>query len=50
MLIISTIMGLQDTKNVIVEEMVAMFLNTVAHHVKNIVIKFEFLPSTETVS
>lgn len=42
--------GLRGTKNVLVEEMVAMFLNIIAHHVKNRIIKFDFLRSAETVS
>ena len=42
--------GLRGTRNVMVEEMIAMFLNIVAHHVKNRIIKFDFVRSAETVS
>lgn len=41
---------LKDSRNIDVEEMVAMFLNILAHHIKNRVIKFNFLRSGETVS
>lgn len=41
---------LRDTKNVSVDEMVAMFLNILAHHEKNRVIQDKFLRSGETIS
>ena len=45
-----TIGKLKDSKYVDVEEMVALFLHILAHHVKNRVIKFRFLRSGETIS
>ena len=45
-----TIGKLKDSKYVDVEEMVALFLHILAHHVKNQVIKFLFLRFGETVS
>ena len=45
-----TIGKLKDSKYVDVEEMVALFLHILAHHVKNRVIKFRFLRSEETIS
>ena len=47
---ICTIGKLKDSKYVDVEEMVALFLHILAHHVKNRVIKFRFLRSGETIS
>ena len=44
-----TIGKLKDSNYVDVEEMVALFLHILAHHVKNRVIKFRFLRSGETV-
>ena len=41
---------LKDTKNMLVDEQVAMFLHILAHHVKNRVIKFIFRRSGETIS
>nr|XP_011464621.1 PREDICTED: uncharacterized protein LOC105351565 [Fragaria vesca subsp. vesca] len=48
--ILSTKGQLRGTRNVSIEEMVAMFLNTLAHHHKNRVIKFNFHRSGRTVS
>ena len=45
-----TIGKLKDSKYVDVEEMVALFLHILAHHVKNRVIKFRFLRPEETIS
>ncbi|KAL0010653.1 hypothetical protein SO802_005761 [Lithocarpus litseifolius] len=42
--------GLKDTKHMLVDEQVAMFLHTLAHHAKNRVIKHHFRRSGETVS
>lgn len=41
---------LKVTGNFIIEEKVAMFLNILAHHTKNRVIKFQYRRSGETVS
>lgn len=41
---------LRDTRNVSVDEMVATFLNILAHHKKNRVIQDKFLRSGETIS
>lgn len=41
---------LQDTRNVYVEEMIAMFLHILAHHEKNRIIQDRFLRSRETIS
>lgn len=41
---------LRDSKYVVLEEQVAMFLNVLAHHTKNRKIKFNFMPSDQTVS
>lgn len=41
---------LRDTRNVYVEEMVAMFLHILAHHEKNRCIQDRFLRSGETIS
>ncbi|KAL7232290.1 hypothetical protein ACSBR2_010336 [Camellia fascicularis] len=42
--------GLSDSKYVVLEEQVAMFLNVLAHHTKNHKIKFNFMRSGQTVS
>lgn len=42
--------GLTDSRYVILEEKVAMFLWVIAHHEKNRVVKFDFLRSGQTVS
>ena len=42
--------GLVSTKNVSTEEMLAMFLHILAHHVKNRVISFNFKRSGRTIS
>ena len=42
--------GLRDTKHMLVDEQVAMFVHILAHHVKNRVIKFRFQRSGETIS
>ncbi|XP_020259584.1 uncharacterized protein LOC109836081 [Asparagus officinalis] len=42
--------GLKDTKNMLVDEQVAMFLHIIAHHVKNRVIKQMFQRSGGTIS
>lgn len=47
---LETIGGLKATKNMLVDEQVAMFLHILAHHVKNRVIQFEFGRSGETIS
>ncbi|KAH7858991.1 hypothetical protein Vadar_030186 [Vaccinium darrowii] len=42
--------GLTDSKYVVLEEKVGMFLKTIAHHKKNRVIKFDFSRSGQTAS
>ncbi|KAL5564341.1 hypothetical protein UlMin_027505 [Ulmus minor] len=42
--------GLRASKYLQIDEKVAMFLHIISHHVKNRVIKFQFLRSGETVS
>ncbi|KAF7826554.1 protein ALP1-like [Senna tora] len=42
--------GLRPTKNMLVDEQVAIFLHILSHHVKNRVVQFEFERSGETVS
>lgn len=42
--------GLTPTKNVEVREQVAMFLNILAHHTKNVIIRKSFKRSTFTIS
>ncbi|XP_038713590.1 uncharacterized protein LOC120007433 [Tripterygium wilfordii] len=42
--------GLKPTKNILVDEQVAIFLHILAHHVKNRVIEFRFKRSSETIS
>lgn len=42
--------GLVPTKNMDVEELVAMFLHILAHHAKNRIIKRQFVRSGETIS
>ncbi|GAV87237.1 hypothetical protein CFOL_v3_30663 [Cephalotus follicularis] len=41
-IMLSNIGGLQDTKNMMVDEKVEMSLHILAHHVKNRVVKFRF--------
>ena len=48
--LVRTIGQLQDSRHIIVEEQVAIFLHILAHHVKNYVIKFRFIRSGDTVS
>ena len=47
---LQTIGRLAPTKNMNVEEMVAIFLYIISHHAKNRIIKREFVRSGETVS
>ena len=47
---LDTIGGLKPTKNMLVNEQVAMFLHILAHHTKNRVIQFQFGRSGETIS
>ena len=47
---LETIGGLKDTKHMLVDEQVAMFLHTLAHHAKNRVTKHHFRRSGEIVS
>ncbi|XVF40553.1 hypothetical protein PTKIN_Ptkin01aG0122900 [Pterospermum kingtungense] len=47
---LKTIGRLMPTKNMNVEEMVAIFLYIISHHAKNRIIKREFVKSGETVS
>ena len=42
--------GLTRTRNVSIEEMVAMFLSVISHDIKNRPVKFSFIRSGETVS
>ncbi|KAL5574094.1 hypothetical protein UlMin_023691 [Ulmus minor] len=42
--------GLRASKYLQIDEQVAIFLHIISHHIKNIVIKFQFLRSKETVS
>ena len=42
--------GLSDSKFIVVEEKVAMFLNVIAQHQKNRKVKFDFIRSGQTVS
>ena len=42
--------GLRASRYLQIDEQVAMFLHILAHHVKNRVIKFQFIRSGETVS
>ncbi|XP_028052513.1 protein ALP1-like [Camellia sinensis] len=42
--------GLSDSKYVVLEEQLAMFLNVLAHHTKNYKIKFNFMRSGQIVS
>lgn len=42
--------GLSDSRYVVLEEKLAMFMSTVAHHKKNRVIKYDFTRSGHTVS
>lgn len=45
-----TIGGLKGTKNMDVEEMVAIFLHIISHDVKNRIIRRQFARSGETIS
>ncbi|KAL5554073.1 hypothetical protein UlMin_041474 [Ulmus minor] len=47
---LQTIGGLRGSKYLCIDEQVAMFLHILAHHVKNRVIKFQFLRFGQTVS
>ncbi|KAF7803589.1 protein ALP1-like [Senna tora] len=47
---LTTLGGLTPTKNMLVDEQVAIFLHILAHHVKNRVIQFEFKRSGESIS
>uniref|UniRef100_A0A5B7AZZ1 DUF8040 domain-containing protein n=1 Tax=Davidia involucrata TaxID=16924 RepID=A0A5B7AZZ1_DAVIN len=47
---LQTIGQLKDTKNMLIDEQVAIFLHIIAHHVKNRVTKFRFMRSGETIS
>ena len=47
---LQTIGRLAPIKNMNVEEMVAIFLYFISHHVENRIIKWEFVRSGETVS
>ncbi|MFQ6645627.1 hypothetical protein Gotur_020448 [Gossypium turneri] len=47
---LQTLRGLKSSKNMLVDEQVAMFLHIISHHLKNRVIKHHFNSSGETVS
>lgn len=47
---LETIGGLKPTKNMLVDEQVAIFVNILAHHVKNRAIQFQFGRSGESIS
>lgn len=47
---LETIEKLKETKNMEIDEQVAIFLHILAHHVKNRVIKQRFKRSSETIS
>ncbi|MFQ6629606.1 hypothetical protein Gotur_006624 [Gossypium turneri] len=47
---LQTLGGLKSSRNILVDEQVAMFLHIIAHHLKNRVIKHHFSRSGETVS
>ena len=47
---LKTVGGLVPTRHMCVEELVAIFLHTLAHHVKNRMIKRQFVRSSETIS
>ncbi|XVF62239.1 hypothetical protein PTKIN_Ptkin08bG0201600 [Pterospermum kingtungense] len=49
-IMLKTIGKLTPTKNISVEEMVAIFFYIISHHAKNRIIKSEFVRSGETVS
>ncbi|GAV58380.1 hypothetical protein CFOL_v3_01914, partial [Cephalotus follicularis] len=49
-IMLTNIGGLQDTKNMMVDEQVAMCLHILAHHVKNRVVEFRFKRSGRIVS
>ncbi|KAL7257913.1 hypothetical protein ACSBR1_004103 [Camellia fascicularis] len=44
------ILGLSDSKYVLLQEKVAMFLNVIAHNYKNCNIKFNFMWTGKTIS
>ncbi|KAL8502018.1 hypothetical protein ACS0TY_021228 [Phlomoides rotata] len=48
--LVKTIGGLKSSRNISVEEKVAMFLSILAHHTKNRCVKFRFKRSGQTVS
>ncbi|XP_052481340.1 uncharacterized protein LOC128035544 [Gossypium raimondii] len=47
---LQTLEGLKSSRNMLVDEQVAMFLHIISHHLKNRVIKHHFNRSGETVS
>ncbi|MFQ6622633.1 hypothetical protein Gotur_001906 [Gossypium turneri] len=47
---LQTLGGLKSSKNMLVDEQVAMFLHIIFHHLKNLVIKHHFNRFGETVS
>ncbi|KAH1056883.1 hypothetical protein J1N35_034948 [Gossypium stocksii] len=47
---VQTLGGLKSSRNMLVDEQVAMFLHIISHHLKNQVIKHHFNRSEETVS
>ncbi|MFQ6641605.1 hypothetical protein Gotur_014814, partial [Gossypium turneri] len=47
---LQTLGGLKSSRNMFVDEQVAMFLHIIAHHLKNRVIKHHFSRSGETIS
>ena len=47
---LESIGGLKSSRNMLVDEQVAMFLHIISHHLKNRVIKHHFRRSGETVS
>ena len=47
---LETMAGLKDTKHMLVDEQVAMFLYILAHHKKYRVIKYQFRRSGDTIS
>ncbi|KAL8507904.1 hypothetical protein ACS0TY_018451 [Phlomoides rotata] len=48
--LVKTIGGLKSSRNISVEEKVAMFLTILSHHTKNRCVKFQFKRSDQTVS
>ncbi|MFQ6666711.1 hypothetical protein Gotur_032967 [Gossypium turneri] len=47
---LQTLRGLKSSRNMLVDEQVAMFLHIISHHLKNQVIKHHFNSSGETIS